>query len=53
MSPDDDDFFVKIQVKISKMTVFKRRKLLSKFQKWRATRANRSSMGRVLAWVVC
>ena len=51
MSFDDDNFLVKMQVKISKMTVFWSTKLFNKFEKWRATRASMSGVGNVLAWV--
>ena len=51
MSLTDDDFLVKIQIKISKMTVFKRRKFLGKFEKLRATCTSIGSMGGMLAWM--
>ena len=50
MSLDDDDFLVKIKVKISKLTVYSKRKHLNQLEKWRATRANMDGVGIVLAW---
>ena len=51
MSLDDDDFLVKMQVKLSKMTAFQRRKLLNEFEIWRATAASMGGVGSVLMWV--
>ena len=51
MSLDDANFLVKIQVKISKMTVFQRRNILNQFEKWRVTRASIDGVGSVLVWV--
>ena len=42
---DDDDFLVKIQVKISKMTNFQSTEFLNQFDKWCATRASKDGMG--------
>ena len=51
MSLNDHDNFFKIQVKISKMTVFYRRKHLNEHEKQYATRASMGDLGSVLTWV--
>ena len=44
---DRDDFLVKIQVKISKMTDFQSRIFLNQFGKWFATRTSKGCVGGV------
>ena len=53
MSLDDNDFFVKIHVKISKITVFYRRKLLNQFDKLPLTCASMDGVGSVPAHEAC